>query len=74
MRPFCLSTELPGSNGTSEEEGLVDALSEGEILDELSEEELDEVVPEVELELVEATSASRLDGNGAERGLPCALV
>ncbi|KAJ8419438.1 hypothetical protein Cgig2_027358 [Carnegiea gigantea] len=70
-RPFHLSTNLPGPNGTSEEEELVDALSEDELFDKLSEKELDEVVLEVELELVEAISASWLDENGAKRGLPC---
>ncbi|KAJ8424648.1 hypothetical protein Cgig2_016917 [Carnegiea gigantea] len=44
--PFRLSTDLPGPNGTSEEEELVDALSEDELLAELSDEELNEPVPE----------------------------
>ncbi|KAJ8421604.1 hypothetical protein Cgig2_025733 [Carnegiea gigantea] len=63
FRPFSrdlcyLITDLPGPDGTSEEEELVDVLSEDELLDQLLEEELDEADPEVELELVEATLAS----------------
>ncbi|KAJ8440094.1 hypothetical protein Cgig2_025293 [Carnegiea gigantea] len=69
--PFLLSTDLPGADGPSGDEVLIDAPSEDELLDELSEEELDEAAPEVELELVEATSAFGLDEDGAEQGLPC---
>jgi len=71
VRPFHLSTDLPGPNGASEEEELVDALSKDELLDERSEEELGEPVPEEVLELVEATLAFGLDWNRAEQGLPC---
>ncbi|KAJ8441273.1 hypothetical protein Cgig2_013688 [Carnegiea gigantea] len=66
---FRLSTDFPGPWGTSEEEELVDTPSEDKLLDELLEEELDVAVPEIELELVEATSASRLNEDGAEQGL-----
>ena len=61
MRPFHLSTDLPSPNGASEDEELVDALSEDELLDERPEEEPGEPVPEEAQELVEATSASWLD-------------
>jgi len=61
MRPFHLSTDLPSPNDASEEEELVEALSEDELLEECLEEEPDEPIPEQALELVEATSASGLD-------------
>ncbi|KAJ8438251.1 LOW QUALITY PROTEIN: hypothetical protein Cgig2_030616 [Carnegiea gigantea] len=60
VRPFHLSTNLPGSKDASEEEELVDALFEDELLEEGLEEEPDKPVPEEALELVEATSASGL--------------
>ena len=71
MRSFCLSTNLPEAGDSSEELELVDVPSEDKLLDELSVEELDEATPKVELELVKATSATVLDGDGAEQGLPC---
>ncbi|KAJ8422414.1 hypothetical protein Cgig2_023438 [Carnegiea gigantea] len=52
VRPFCLSTHLPGADCPLGEEGLVDTPSEDELLDKLSEEELEEAPAEVELELV----------------------
>ncbi|KAJ8449194.1 hypothetical protein Cgig2_027196 [Carnegiea gigantea] len=55
-RPFLLSTDLPGADGPSGDEALVDAPSKDELL---------------ELELVEATSTSGLDGDRAKQGLPC---
>ncbi|KAJ8421185.1 hypothetical protein Cgig2_011313 [Carnegiea gigantea] len=73
VRPFRLSTDLPGPNGASEDEELMDALSEDELLDECLEEEPGEPVREEVLELVEAASASGLDWDGAEQGLPCVL-
>ncbi|KAJ8430802.1 LOW QUALITY PROTEIN: hypothetical protein Cgig2_005209 [Carnegiea gigantea] len=62
-RPFRLSTDLPGPNDASKEEGLVDALSEDELLEECLEEEPDEPVREepIELQLVGGSDArSRL--------------
>ncbi|KAJ8435554.1 hypothetical protein Cgig2_015409 [Carnegiea gigantea] len=70
VRPFRLSTDLPGPNGASEEE-LVDALSEDELLNDRSEKEPGEPIPEEALELVEDTSASGLDWDAAKQGLPC---
>ncbi|KAJ8444451.1 LOW QUALITY PROTEIN: hypothetical protein Cgig2_005973 [Carnegiea gigantea] len=61
MRPFRLSTDLPGLNDASEEDELIDALSEDELLEECLEEDPDEPIQEEALEVVEATSASRLD-------------
>ncbi|KAJ8434799.1 hypothetical protein Cgig2_033749 [Carnegiea gigantea] len=69
-RPFLLSTNLPGVEGPSWDEELVDAPSEDECLDNLSEVEK-EVHPEVELVVAEATSAPGFDELGAEQGLPC---
>ncbi|KAJ8450535.1 LOW QUALITY PROTEIN: hypothetical protein Cgig2_020172 [Carnegiea gigantea] len=69
--PFLLSIDLPGADGLSGDEELVDTPSDDELLDKLSEEKLEEVSPEVELELMEVTLAPGLDEDGAEQGLPC---
>ncbi|KAJ8430669.1 hypothetical protein Cgig2_033825 [Carnegiea gigantea] len=65
-RPLCLSTDLPGADGSLGDEELVDALSEGELLDKLSVEDLEDDPSDVELELVEATSAPNLGNDGAK--------
>ncbi|KAJ8419822.1 LOW QUALITY PROTEIN: hypothetical protein Cgig2_013316 [Carnegiea gigantea] len=57
-RSFRLSTDLPDPNDALDEEGLVDALSEDELLEDCLEEQPDEPVPQEALELVEPTSAS----------------
>jgi len=62
---------LPGADDPLEDDELIDGPSEDELLNELSKEELDKAAPKVELELVEATSASDLDRDGAEQGFPC---
>jgi len=61
VRPFHLSTDLPGPNDALEEVELIDALFEDELLEECLEEEPDEPIPGQALELVEATLASGLD-------------
>ncbi|KAJ8450530.1 hypothetical protein Cgig2_020167 [Carnegiea gigantea] len=69
-QPFLLSTDLPGANGPSGNEELVDTPSEDELQGTVRRGARGGL-PEVELEIVDATSAPSLDADGAEQGLPC---